>query len=302
VELRDIEYFAVVAERRHLGRAAEALGLSTPALSKSLRRLEAAAGTKLVKRTPKGVELTAAGSALFLHVRNLRLALRDVAQEVADIGQGRAGELRVGANRYSLDHILPAACDRLLREAPKVTVKVSGGGNDVLVPAARNGQLDLIIGYVPSTPEGLAEELLLTDEFIVHAAADHRLAQHKHVTPADVADERWAVGPENVPDWQWLHRAFEDNGLAPPRIAMETSATPLRLHAVASSGLLGFAPRLFVQSAARRLRLVELPVRELHWPCRLAVRYRKGAYLSPAARRFIEILKATAKEIAAERR
>ena len=54
MELRDIEYFAVIAEHGHLGRAADALGLSQPALSKSLRRLEQALQVKLVKRTPKG--------------------------------------------------------------------------------------------------------------------------------------------------------------------------------------------------------------------------------------------------------
>ena len=64
MELRDIEYFTVVAEHGNLGRAAEALGLSQPALSKSLRRLEHEIGAKLVKRTPKGVELSAEGMAL----------------------------------------------------------------------------------------------------------------------------------------------------------------------------------------------------------------------------------------------
>jgi DNA-binding transcriptional LysR family regulator len=58
MELRDIEYFAVIAEHGSLARAAEGLGLSQPALSKCLRWLENAVEAKLVKRTSKGVELT----------------------------------------------------------------------------------------------------------------------------------------------------------------------------------------------------------------------------------------------------
>src|SRR5436190_21104177 len=96
MELRDIEYFAVVAQHGHLGRAAEALGLSQPAVSKSLRRLEQALGVKLVKRTPKGVEVTAEGSVLLLRMRGLRLSLQDVAREVADVSQGRVGHLHIG--------------------------------------------------------------------------------------------------------------------------------------------------------------------------------------------------------------
>jgi len=300
MELRDIEYFAVIAEQGHLGRAAEALRLSTPALSKSLRRLEQSVGTKLVKRTPKGVELTAAGTALFARVGQLRLALGDVAHEVEDISQGRVGVLRIGANQFSIDFLLPAACCVLMEDAPKATVKLTAGGSDVLMPALHSGRLDLIIGFFASVPEGIAHEHLMTDEFVVYARADHPLAKFKQVTVDDLASNRWALGPANVPDWQWVHRVFEESGLAPPQIAMETSATRLRLEAVAASELLGFAPRQFVLQATDRLRLAELRVEGLAWPCNLGVRYRKDAYLSPAARRFIEILKATAKEIAKE--
>ena len=80
MDLRDIEYFAVIAEHGHLGRAAEALGLGQPALSVSLRRLEDSAGAKLVKRTPKGVELTDVGRALLSHVGRLQLAREDLAR------------------------------------------------------------------------------------------------------------------------------------------------------------------------------------------------------------------------------
>src|SRR5262245_34352125 len=96
MELRDIEYFAVVAEHGNLGRAAEALGISQPALSKSLRRLETALGVKVVKRTPKGVELTSEGTALQLRVRELRLSLQSVAREIKEVGEGRVGQLRIG--------------------------------------------------------------------------------------------------------------------------------------------------------------------------------------------------------------
>src|SRR5215475_2176125 len=89
MELRDIEYFAVVAEHGHLGRAANALGLSQPALSKSLRRLERDLQVKLVKRTPKGIELTSEGSVLLLRVRDLRLSMHSLRREITDVGEGR---------------------------------------------------------------------------------------------------------------------------------------------------------------------------------------------------------------------
>src|SRR4030095_10884208 len=83
MDLRDIEYFAVLAEHGQLVRAAEALGLSQPALSLSLRRLEKSAQAKLVRRTPKGVELTDVGTALLAHVQRLRLTPSALPRDIA---------------------------------------------------------------------------------------------------------------------------------------------------------------------------------------------------------------------------
>src|SRR5690349_3706904 len=110
MELRDLEYFAVIAQHRNLGRAAEELGLSQPALSKSLRRLEEAVDAKLVARTPKGVELTLEGDTLLAHVSRLRLSLRDIAREVSDLGHGKSGHLRIGVAPGPADYLLPSTC------------------------------------------------------------------------------------------------------------------------------------------------------------------------------------------------
>src|SRR5215468_3269891 len=117
MELRDIEYFAVAAEHGHLGRAAEALGLSQPALSKSLRRLESALQAKLVRRTPKGIDLTEEGHVLLLRVRELRLSLRNVASEVKDVSDGRVAHLRIGASVVTSEGVLSIAFARLLHDA-----------------------------------------------------------------------------------------------------------------------------------------------------------------------------------------
>ena len=110
----------VAGQHGSIGRAADALGLSQPALSKSLRRLEQSVHAKVVKRTPKGVELTAVGNALLAQVRRLRLTRDDISREAADLSQGRAGHLRIGTGPESALHLVPTACAALLKEAPKV--------------------------------------------------------------------------------------------------------------------------------------------------------------------------------------
>ena len=301
VEPRDLEYFAVVAEHRNLGRAAEALDLSQPALSKSLRRLETWAQMKVVKRVPKGVELTAAGHALLKHAQRLHLSLDDIEHEVADFRSGEAGHLRAGADIFAADHLMPAACAAFCKAVPKVTAKVTIGDIDVLLSGLRKGDLDLIVTTIPAfSREDLVQELF-EQEFTVYARAGHRLAERKRVTIGDLVDEKWAVPAQDALSWQWVVRAFANAGLPPPLTGLETSSIAIKLEAVACTELLGFTGTRVLRQSAAHLPLVDLRVRELAWSVPVGVRYRKDAYLSPAAQRFIEVLRGTARDFAAGR-
>ena len=303
MNLRDIQYFAVVAEHRHLGRAAESLGLSQPALSMSLRRLEKFMQTKLMQRTPKGVELTASGEAVFAHARRLRLSVEDISREVADLSHGRSGHLRIGTPPVFTLRLVPTACEALLKEAPKVTLKITVTERNPLLTGVRSGTLDLVVTTIQAPRhEELVEVHLYDEEYVVYASANHRLAKRKQLTLADLAQERWAISDANNPSWQRLSQTIGLAGLPPPRIGIEATYLPLRQHLVAASELLAFGSISVAQYAAAHFRTAVLHVTDLAHNRRVGVIYRKDAYLSPAARRFIEILKATAKEITKESR
>lgn len=291
------------AKQRHIGRAAEALGLTQPALSKSPGRLEQAIGAKLVKRTPKGVELTPEGMVLVSHVRQLRLSLADVAREIADLGKGRSGQLRIGVGPSHVEDLLRPACSALVEPPSNATLTVLVAANDTLLPALRNGDLDLIVSGIPVPQfEDLVQEFLIDDDIVVFASASHRLAKLKRVTVADLARERWALTAVDREGWVLPQRTsvFERSGLREPKAAIRTSYLPLRDEMVASSNLLGLSSRRYLRQIAQRLNLVELPAREVTWSRRVGVSYRKGAYLSPAARRLIDLLKAAAREFGHE--
>jgi len=300
MELRDIQYFSTIAKHGNLGRAAEALGLSQSALSKSLRRLEHEMGTKLVQRTPKGIELTAEGSALLSRADHLRLSLDDVAREVADVNQGRAGHLRISAGAGWEHHLLPLACERLIELAPNLTlnVRIPPGGQNESLKALRSGEVDVVI-TVSGEPlaHDLAHEHLYDDEYVVCASANHRLAKKRLVTLADVAHERWTLADPTSAMSRQFHAVFRQHGLSPPHVTLETAPQTLRFRLIASSNLLGYTWGSLVREAMPHLRLAEFRVKELSQRFQVGVAFRKGAYLSPAVLRFMEILKATAKHV-----
>jgi DNA-binding transcriptional LysR family regulator len=300
--LRDVEYFAVVADHGNVGRAAESLGLSQPALSRSLRRLETAIQAQLFARTPKGVELTAVGSALLSQVRRLRLAVDDVAREAADLSRGLAGHLRIGASPVTTEH-LGGIYATLRKQAPRLTLQITAADSDVTLPLLRKGGLDLIVNYLPTTPhEGTVQERLFDEEWVVFASSYHWLADRRRVTLRDLVQEQWTLSVPSLLNVRWLYRAFEDRGLPPPRVAIEVRTIRPRLQICASTDLLSFTSRRILREAAPSYRLKEIPVKELTLRRTVGVIQREGGYLSPTARRFIEILKATAREVSSDRK
>jgi len=294
MDLRDIEYFAVIAEQRHLGRAAEVLGLGQPALSISLRRLETAANSRLVERTPKGIELTQVGLALLAHVAKLRLARADLAREIADLSRGRAGALRIGASPSNLLFVLPEVCGGLVADAPNLHLSVLALDNEVLWPALRKGEIDVVVGHAQRLrdPE-IAEILLDEDEFVVFCAAGHRLAQRKSLRLDQLIEERWVASDTNAySPWLSLQQFFGERGLPAPNIALTSPSSALNLRAVATSSLLGISNKRNVLAAASSLQLKLLPVKDLQWKRQAVIAHRSRAYISPAARRFIDAMQA----------
>jgi DNA-binding transcriptional LysR family regulator len=298
MEIRDIVYFKEVAEHLNLGRAAHALDLSTTALSKSLRRLEKSVGAKLVKRTPIGVELTGAGNALFAQSGRLQLLLDDIRHEATDLGTGRAGHVIVGATPGVSEYCVSDAYAALLKEAPNISLRAILTYGIEAAAMAQERKVDFVVNTIrPVVPSDLVCEQLFRDHQVVYVATNHPIAGLKRVTLSDLAKERWAadIDPAN---WNILCQLFRTNGLQPPRLLLESNSPDLRLPVIESSNLVMHSASIAVQKATHRYRLVALQVEGLHLERRIGVYYRKHGYLSPAARRMIEILKAQRKVLA----
>jgi DNA-binding transcriptional LysR family regulator len=298
MELRDIEYFAVIAGEANLGRAAEALGLSQPALSMSLRRLERSVNAKLVRRTSKGVELTDVGSALLSHVQRLRVARDDLAREVADIARGKVGLLRIGVSPMSSDYVA-SIYPALLASAPGLTLKVVHSDNDELVPGLQRGSLDLVVNYLTPDYVGMTQVPIYEEDWVVCASAKHPLTKRKRVSISELVNERWALSTVHMLPRHPLPRLFNSRGLPAPQVGVEARPVRIRLQVVSGSTLLTITSRQVLEHAARPFRLKEIPVKELMLRRPVGVIYRNGAYLSPAAQRFIDLLKSTSKKMVA---
>ena len=295
MELRDLEYFRVVAQHGHIGRAAGKLGLTQPALSKSVARLEAAVGARLLERTPRGVVPTPVGAALIERATHIHTAVDGALREARDLGSGASGLLRIGTGPTAGEHLLPSVCAELLRGSPRLFIQVVVGLSDVLLAALERGELDLVFGSFPEPRiEGMTYESLGDDVLTVFTRKRHALARARQIDLSQLAGVRWALPNASVTSRRTLQRVFQTHRLPAPDVALESNSTQVLLAAVARSDMVGYLPTGAVRASGATRELALLHVAPLQVKRSLGVISRPGAYLPPVAARLMNALRRVA--------
>ncbi|QBJ96816.1 LysR family transcriptional regulator [Rhodococcus sp. ABRD24] len=177
IRLRHLTCFVAVAQERNLGRAAERLHLTQPAVTKTLNELESLAGTRLVDRGRHGARLTPAGEQFLRHAVEVTDAMESAASALAGAGAPSA-PIRIGALPTVASVLLPTAISRLHARHPDVGVRITTGSNDVLLAAVRAGELELALGRMaePVALQDVTFELLYTESLALIVRPNHPLA------------------------------------------------------------------------------------------------------------------------------
>ena len=293
LDLRDLRYFETIAEMGHVGRAAKKLYRTQPALTGAVRRLEETLGTPLFERVGRGIRLTAAGAALQARARGLRIAADEAIREVAELGQGLAGLVRIGTVPTVARFLLPPLCREFLKEAPGVTFKTVIGHDYLLRNSLKAGELDVAVGFVSRADDDIAAHPILEDECVVVASRTHPIFR-KSARMKDLLDYRWVLGGTAVATREWLDHAFVSRGLPTPTVQIETNLLLLLPPLIEQNNMLSFVSRRHLE---RGSPLKEIPLKETTMRRKFALTYRKDSYLSPAARRCVELLRARGKEL-----
>lgn len=289
LQIRDLVYFIKVAELGHLGRASEALHISQSALSKCIDRLESAYDAELFERIGRGIRLTDAGQLLRDRSLLIERMLDETHRQTSSLGKGLAGTIRVGAAATTAEYLMPRACRLLQDEAPAVVLDLQIGMNDVLHDSLRKDLLDLVVGPLGTRNDDLVELPIASDEVVVAASAHHPLAG-RQVPLEALCEYRWILSAPSVATRQWLDQAFLAQGLPAPRVAIATSSIAAVPNLITETGLLSFLSRRNLADSRHGGGLVEIPNPLTTMARRFGVLHRADGYLSPATRRFIEIL------------
>src|SRR3954451_1480238 len=185
MELRQLEYFAAVARHRHFTRAAESLYVTQPALSQQIRRLEAELGLALLRRTSRGVELTAAGADLLVHAERV---LAEVAAARADMDR-HTGIARGGVRVASTAADAPRLPETLVdfhAAHPGIQIALRQGSTAEVIALVAAGAVDVSVLALPGDPPPGVEATALAEEPLRLAVAVDDELSGRTVDAADL--------------------------------------------------------------------------------------------------------------------
>lgn len=290
MDLRDLNYFETIAELGHLGRAAEKLNRSQPALTKSIQRLEEAFGTRLFQRDGRRIKLTPVGELLQARGKELQQRIAETQREVRDFSSGMVGTIRVGCAASMAEYLMPKLTSALLQRSPDVTFKLVIGQDDLLRESLGSGQLDLIIcGLIPDD-EHVTSFPIFQDEAVVVASKHHPIFQVP-ITLSELCNWRWVLPPVSVSSRKWLDSVFAARSLAAPDVQIEANSISLLPGLIVQGRLLSFLARETLEFGTTMRDLREVPLQETTMKRTIGVTIRSGSYLSPAAHSMLRLLR-----------
>ena len=293
MELRHLRYFLAVGEALNFTKAAAQLRVAQPALSRQVQDLEDEIGVDLLRRSPRGVTLTAEGKLFLEEVRELLKRADESVEKVRALARGEYGELHVGYAPSPTVEILPPALAAFQKAVPRVKVLLHDLSSDELIAGLQNATLELAVMVYQPTGEqtaGIQFELLRTYPLCVAMTATHPFARLKSITLEKLAAEP-LVGLRRK-DYSEYYRIL-DRVFAPirakPRIAVECDSASSLITEVEAGRGIALASPIFKLVAGKRLLYRPLTGTTEVGSVGIA-RATKGD-VTPAGEKFCEILR-----------
>lgn len=280
MQLKDLRTFAIVARTGNLHRAAEGLGVTQPAVSKAVRRLETALNVRLLERTPHGVVLTEFGRVLYQRSSALELVADTIQTEIADMRHGHAGILRIGTVPAVVESAVAPMLAHFLDNGQRVRFQMRVQLSAELLRDLQQADLDLVIAAIPEImPSDINHVLLGQQEACIVACSQHPLLQ-RDISLHDLAAQKWLLLPADITLRQWVESMFRDAGITPPEVFVQTDASPAIFAAlVRNTQLLTVLTRDMLASPMGA-GLTALGPPAPVWSLSLALFWRRQAYFS----------------------
>jgi DNA-binding transcriptional LysR family regulator len=286
--LDQMRSIVVLAEHRHFGRAADALCISQPALSKQIRKIEETLGGPLLIRKPRQFTLTRAGAVLVEHARYV---LRD-AQLAIDISRsavrGEAGLLRIGFGLPSLASGLPDLVERFRRRFPGVEISMREMSTPPQLDALQKRRLDVGFVRLPVQADDISSFPLFTDQLVI--AVGSQASKHIHKGLTSFAHKPFVLVARTASASLHDHilRTCHVAGFS-PHVVQEVGELFTVLNFVRAGAGVALVPRSCQFMKVPRVRFLETKIPEATW--KIGVAFHISSAADPIIQKFVSLVR-----------
>jgi len=288
LSLRDLSILLTAVEIGSMSKAALSLGMTQPAISKTIAELERIMGVQLVKRTPRGIEPTPHGHALLARAQAAFQELRHGLHTLEAISDAQTGELHIAANQAVLFGMMRTVIDRIHQRSPGVTLTVTPAYSLAeQIYELEQGNVELAVGRITPqlTPSHFETTELFHGKLVVVAGPDNHWRRRSHIELSELMEEPWALPPTESVTNRSIRNAFEASGLDFPQVAVEATSIQLLSCLVMEGEFLSLLPDFVVRSIDN---MITLPVKLAGGQQSVGILTLKHRAPTPLAKIFIE--------------
>jgi DNA-binding transcriptional LysR family regulator len=298
MKLTHIRNVLAVAEYGSMRGAARTLGIAQPAITRSIREVEAELGVTLFERYARGMMLTAIGERFVRRAERIQFELHRVKDEIEQLKGSRGGSVTVGLSTVPHLTLLPKALGPFRARFGEADLTVEEGLFTRMRSDLESGRLDFYVGPLPETklPATLISEMLFENERVIFCRKGHPLA--RATTLAELKGGRWITTSVTMDSEAELAPLFARHGLEAPVVAMKAPSALTMIIAAAHSDLLAMLPQQWLDFPAIPALLDRIPIAEPLPAPSLCIVRRADLPLAPAAEYLADLMRRTASNIA----
>jgi DNA-binding transcriptional LysR family regulator len=291
MDVRQLRNMLAVIEEGSLGKAAQRLNISQPALTKSIQRLEQHLGVRLFERGIRGMKPTFYAESLRGYAKAACIGMAEAESQIAALRNGTEGTITVAGPQLIMMELLPQVLTRLSQERPKVQVRVIAQ-NKELFSDLLEGKFSLVVAmlYDEIPKQGLEKQWLFDDRLVLVMRPDHPLASRRKVGARDLLDQKWVFTDSDNWSQRRLNLYFEQEGLMLPKARVESRDFAIMRSIIMTSDHIGMISRLGVENELRKglLKSIEIDSPLMLRP--IGIVRRKNEPISPAVKSLLRII------------
>lgn len=289
---RELRAFLAIARFGSINAASQKIGLTQPALSRSLSRLETTLGAPLFDRHVGGMTITPFGEALQRHAERIEFETARVVEEIRMLNGAATGYVRVGIVPSTITTLLQPTIAAMTAAAPDIQIQLVEGAGDAMRDAVVAGRVDFaLIGQIDI--EDAAEitiTSILKEEVCIAARCAHPLMAKDMASFADLAPYRWVLPETGNAIWVGVDRLFRRNGLEPPTPVVVTNSVHSLKSLICAEDYLTMMTRVIFAREEQHGMMAPLPVPGSRWLREVMLVRRNNHHPSPAEEVFLTAL------------